>query len=372
MALLDPLYDAAADAAMHPALWKAFLQKTSEVLRADKAALILHDPEKEWISIRVDLGVSAELRRDAEELNDISPWSVEIRKYEKQGWYCGSPEDVLPIEEFRKSKYYNELFRKHNFEWVATSTVFGPRNASPSLVVSRSKTALPFSVEEKEVLKELVPHLGRAFRLHSTFSAFREKYAAGQHALDLIGAACITLDCTGRVLSMNKRAESLVADGERVRVDNHRLLAALSVEQSRLDECVLSACACGSGQTADPGSGALVVHSAQGTPLYVSALPYRSSWPMLDGAPAALVFVTSPEESVCGEHRLWQSMFGLSPAECRVAEMMKKGLDVTEISDAIRIKVDTVRYYQKCVYRKTGVRGQSQLLRLLTRLPSST
>jgi DNA-binding CsgD family transcriptional regulator len=65
-------------------------------------------------------------------------------------------------------------------------------------------------------------------------------------------------------------------------------------------------------------------------------------------------------------------MFGLSPAECRVAEMMMHGMEVTEISEAIRIKVDTVRYYQKCVYRKTAVKGQGQLMRLLTRLPSST
>jgi DNA-binding CsgD family transcriptional regulator len=65
-------------------------------------------------------------------------------------------------------------------------------------------------------------------------------------------------------------------------------------------------------------------------------------------------------------------MFGLSPAECRVAEMMKVGMDVAEISEAIKIKSDTVRYYQKCVYRKTAVRGQVQLIRLLTRLPSST
>jgi DNA-binding CsgD family transcriptional regulator len=65
-------------------------------------------------------------------------------------------------------------------------------------------------------------------------------------------------------------------------------------------------------------------------------------------------------------------MFELSPAECRVAEMMKQGVDVADISEAIKIKVDTVRYYQKSIYRKAGVRGQSQLVRLLTRLPSAS
>ena len=85
-----------------------------------------------------------------------------------------------------------------------------------------------------------------------------------------------------------------------------------------------------------------------------------------------MLFMTTPEEQGRGEHRLWQTMFGLSPAECRVAEMMKQGMEVTEISEMIRIKVDTVRYYHKCIYRKTNVRGQGQMIRLLTRLPSSS
>lgn len=83
-----------------------------------------------------------------------------------------------------------------------------------------------------------------------------------------------------------------------------------------------------------------------------------------------MVFLTPPEEQVQGEYRLWQAIFGLSPAECRVAEMMKRGSEVPEISEVLKIKVDTVRYYQKSIYRKTHVRGQVQLMRLLLRLPS--
>jgi DNA-binding CsgD family transcriptional regulator len=52
--------------------------------------------------------------------------------------------------------------------------------------------------------------------------------------------------------------------------------------------------------------------------------------------------------------------------------MMKQGMEVAEISEAIRIKVDTVRYYQKCIYRKMDVKGQGSMMRLLTRLPSTS
>jgi DNA-binding CsgD family transcriptional regulator len=170
---------------------------------------------------------------------------------------------------------------------------------------------------------------------------------------------------------MNRRAESLIQDGTWLRLRDRRLLVSVAPQQKLLDDCLLKACAFGEGHSPDPGEGAVVLHSAQGRSLYVSVLPYRSNWLALDGRPSAVVFVTTPEEQGQGEHRLWQTMFSLSPAECRVAEAMKQGLEVGEISDSMRIKVDTVRYYQKCIYRKTGVRGQGQLLRLLARLPSS-
>jgi DNA-binding CsgD family transcriptional regulator len=366
-ALLDPLYDAA----VQPATWEVFLRSAANVLQADKAAIITHAPGNEWTSVCVDIGVSEETRRDAEEMTAFSPWMAEILKYREKGWYSGSPEDVLPLETFRKSKFYNELFRKHNMEWAGAAIVFAPDGFMGSFAVSRPKTQAPFSADDKELLRQLVPHLGRVFRTYRVVTSLHERNAAGQHALDLVGAACITLDGKGRVLSLNRRAETLIARGETLRVKDRHLMAALSVEQKTLDACVFPACACGAGKSTDPGAGAAVLHSAQGDPVYVSALPYHPSL-ALESRPSALVFITTPGEQGNGEHRLWQRMFGLSPAECRVAEMMKQGAEVGEISEAIRIKVDTVRYYQKSVYRKTGVRGQSQLMRLLVRLPSTS
>lgn len=364
-ALLDPLYDSGTQ----PEMWEVFLQKASEVFRADKAAIMIHAPRNEWTSIYAQVGVSAETRRDTEEMTKFSPWLAEIQKHVETGWYSGCPEDVLPMETFRKTKFYNELFRKHNIEWAASANVFGPGGSMSGLVVSRPEMNAPFSADDKELLRQLVPHLGRVFKVHQVVTSLRERNAAAQHALDLVGAACITLDGLGLVLSSNKRAEALLADGI-IRTKDHRLVAALPVEQKALDACVHLACEYGAGKGSDPGAGAVVLHSANGAHIYVSVLPYHSNWAILDGCASALVFITTPEEQGSGEHRLWQAMFELSPAECRVAEMMKQGVEVAEISEAIKIKVDTVRYYQKTIYRKTGVRGHSQLMRLLTRLPS--
>jgi len=366
-ALLDPLYDAATQ----PELWKIFLQKVSEELRADKAAILVVPHGNQQTQILAAFGFSDEMRRDVEGLARLNPWLAEIEQHRSVGWYVGRTEDDLSMESFRRSRFYLEAHRKHNVEWSAAAVLFMPGGAMLGLVTLRPQSKNPFSIRDKELLMQLVPHLRRAFRIYGTTAALNNNNAAGQGALDLIGAACVFLDSHGRALYMSRRAEALIADATILRIKNHRLLAGLSAEQNALDACVLSASACGAGDSSDPGAGAVVLHSGQGTPLYISVLPYPSRRAFLGNNPAALLFITTPDEQGRGEHRLWHSMFGLSPAECRVAEMMKQGMEVAEISDAIRIKPDTVRYYQKCVYRKTGVRGQGHLLRLLSRLPSS-
>lgn len=365
--LLDPLYDAA----IEPELWQSFLRRASRAFSAEKAAIVIHSSGTAGTRIFSAVGISEENRKALAHFPRNSPWFTEIQRCSSQGWYSGSPEDVVAPDVFRRSRLYSDFFRKNNIEWAATAVIFRPGGYTPALALTRPPSASPFNPQEKMVLRNLVPHLSRVFKVQGALGSMSARSAAGQHALDLMGAACLTLDPMARVVGMNRRAESLIFEGDWLRLRDRRLIAAVGAQQKLLDECLLQACAFGEGKSTDPGEGAIVLHSAQSRALYLSVLPYRSNWMAFEDRPSALLFITTPEEQGQGEHRLWQTMFGLSPAECRVAEAMKQGMEVGEISDSMRIKVDTVRYYQKCVYRKTGVRGQGQLLRLLARLPSS-
>ncbi len=365
--LLGSLYDAATQ----PELWTEFLRNASQVFQAEKAAIVQHAPRNVSTIVHADFGLDAETVRATEHFSRFDPWMHEIMKHEPQGFYCGSPEDEMPLEQFRRSRAFHDYYQKHGIEWAVAAIIFNEEGAMPGLSLGRSQGQPPFSAADKAQLRELVPHLGRVFRIQHEYLSMRERNEAGQHALDLMGAATLTLDSVGRVLSINRRAHSLIADGVVLHIEERRLLTTTRTQQRALDNCLLKACACGAGKSSDPGDGALVLESPQGRTLYLSVLPYESSGAPLDARAAALLFLTTPEEQGQGEHRLWHKMFGLSPAECRVAEMMKQGLEAHEISDTIRIKVDTVRYYQKSIYRKTGARGQGPLLRLLTRLPSS-
>lgn len=64
----------------------------------------------------------------------------------------------------------------------------------------------------------------------------------------------------------------------------------------------------------------------------------------------------------------WQQLFGLSPAEARIAEFMRKGRDDRSIGDQMGVTLHTIRSYAKTVHGKTGTRTRAELAYLLSRI----
>jgi DNA-binding CsgD family transcriptional regulator len=60
-----------------------------------------------------------------------------------------------------------------------------------------------------------------------------------------------------------------------------------------------------------------------------------------------------------------RSLYGLTPAECRVALLLVDGHAPRQIANTFRVTENTVRSQIKSIFSKTGARRQSDLVRLL-------
>lgn len=60
-------------------------------------------------------------------------------------------------------------------------------------------------------------------------------------------------------------------------------------------------------------------------------------------------------------------LFNLSPGEARLALALSRGMTITEAAGKFGLKVDTARKYSKTIYAKLGVRGVSDLVRIVMR-----
>ena len=86
--------------------------------------------------------------------------------------------------------------------------------------------------------------------------------------------------------------------------------------------------------------------------------------------PAALVFVSDPEQQMAAPADLLRRLYGLTRAEARLAALLLQGRDLPEAGAELGVTLHTVRTHLKAVLAKTGAARQAELVRILLRGPA--
>ena len=81
--------------------------------------------------------------------------------------------------------------------------------------------------------------------------------------------------------------------------------------------------------------------------------------------------LSDPERGPQTPAALLHALFGLTPAEARVASALAAGQDLEGIRAALGVGRETVRTHLRRIYEKTDTRRQAELVRLLHTLPLS-
>ena len=80
---------------------------------------------------------------------------------------------------------------------------------------------------------------------------------------------------------------------------------------------------------------------------------------------ALIVIATDPEHVARAPAAQLAALFGLTPAEARLAAALAARQSLEEYADAAQITIGTARWTLKRVLEKTGCRRQSELVHLL-------
>src|SRR5260370_20030238 len=68
----------------------------------------------------------------------------------------------------------------------------------------------------------------------------------------------------------------------------------------------------------------------------------------------AIVFISDPEQMARTTHDFLRAVFGLTPAECRVALLLGDGKSPREIAKLLALSPNTVKSQASTIYSKTG------------------
>jgi DNA-binding CsgD family transcriptional regulator len=116
------------------------------------------------------------------------------------------------------------------------------------------------------------------------------------------------------------------------------------------------------------GQSVLITRASQ-TPLHVVVAPLTDGHLSGAGKATAIVFISDPDRIHDGLTGMLHGLYGFTPAECRLAELLAKGQTLAEAAELNCVARETVRSQLRSMFNKTGVRRQSELIRIFTNLP---
>jgi DNA-binding CsgD family transcriptional regulator len=363
--LLELLYEVL----VYPERWRDFLSELCRHITCN-VAVSFHDRENRAPLTRISLGIPNEV---VEEWNTYygarNPRSPNfVRAVHQRGFmlFAGSLSDA---SEAVQDTEYGQWQRRRDLCHLIVAAVSTGLETFASVNLIRPQSAGTFGLEGVELVRMLIPHLQHVFQIQEKLETLHAYSEAGKLALDRLDAAFMAVDALGRVVLMSDQAEAILRTGHGLTVRDGRLAATDSSQAGQLEDLVKAAARAGAGAGGGSAGTILVQGDKTSEPVAVTATPFGSANFVIEGRPCALVFLSDPKAKPASRTALLRTVFGLTPTECRLAQLLLEGLDMGAASQQLRVTAATARFMLKRIFNKTACHRQSQLIRLLSLLP---
>ena len=275
-------------------------------------------------------------------------------------------EDRFLKEDFVGTEYYNDFLKPQNIHSVLVVRLGRHGVMQSTLNVTRPIGQGQFPGADIEIANRLHPDLVRAFNLSRRFADLADFSAGLAETLNRSRHAVFLLDAKGGIRHANAAAEALFGEPDGLCVVGGRL-AATSPPAARRLEALIACAACADGSRREAGSMGLKTPSRR-LPLSLIVTPLRSDRSLGPRAASVLVCVADLEAQLSLPERQLRDIFGLTPAETRLALALLKGADLREAAQSFGISRDTARNQLTSIFAKTDVNRQTELIQLMMRL----
>jgi DNA-binding CsgD family transcriptional regulator len=355
------------DLAVSPSEWSAVLRLLAGALNCHYAAAIATTPDRNAPCSLGSVGITADDHREF------------LRVWHKHNVFgsrwpnrdAGSVvlgHSMVPRTELVRSAMYRRYLAPRAIQEIVRLDILCETEISESISLARPRSSGSFTTDELRFTRALMPHLQRAASVQMRLEAASIAVQSTLDALETVQAQMLLLDRRGRIVHASAQAERLLREADGLSADAAGLRAATTGLSARL--AALIARAAGAGNK--PGvSGALCLRRPSGKPdLALVAVPLRPRTTCPGEQKAAVVLqITDPLDRTTPDRALLVEAFGLTQAEAGLAVDLLSGRSVSEVATCSGRSVATVRTHLASVLAKTETTRQSDLVRLLMRLP---
>ena len=270
--------------------------------------------------------------------------------------------DLYTDEEKRTSAAYNEFRRTNKTQNGLFMALDGLDGCAVVLSFADSAERGGWGHDQIQAIKRLAPHIRQVARIRHAMADAQALGASLAELLENGRSGFIQLDRRRRILEANDRARDILLKRDGLRDEEGVLAAEIQGENAELQRLLAHALPLYGVQGAG-GSMKITRRKAQ-APLVLEIHPVRQmstdyrAWRV-----GALVLVVDPAARPRVDPDLAAAVLGLTPTESRVAVALATGQTVAGIADALGCAENTVKTHLKRVYRKLGIRKQTELVR---------
>ena len=365
LATVGAIYDAGLD----PALWPAALERAAEMLDMVSAAIGLFDGHSR-VAYRAHARIDEQAVIEYADRYRFIDGVMDAVSRRPAG-LAFSDNMVLQKTEIRRSRFYDEWCRPYGLDHAIQGFAFREYERSAFVVFGRARRQEAFSPAEVDVVTRLLREVARACRVQIHLQAAQVTNESTAAALDRMPQAVMLLDAQARVLHANQAATTLLQEGGVLDAGPLGLRARHPEQTKMLRRLVARA----SGSGLDQAGGTMLLSQPDGEgKLVAHVVPYRGvevTWISVTRPTAVVIVAASRRRDAARVEHALQALFGLTPAEAKVAHLIAGGAGVEAVAVALRVAPATVRTHLVRVYQKTVTGRQAELAQLVGQIANA-
>lgn len=346
-----------------PELWPQFLQQFSNLIGVSGAAIVHHDMGNRRYALNTYVGLDpAGVKEYENYYGTIDEWRAAVLRSQIPEGELFFGEAICNLNELSKTEFFNDfLLRFDSKLFCGVETIKRTTKFETISLYQRWKDKAP-EKQRLELLYLLLPHLRTALSTRQLLVSADGRSRDFEAAFNNLEQAIVLLDSSGICVFVNREAQAIVDRNDGLSLCRSRLWVFSPTERGKLDALVKQCC---SGDILpSPGGSALVSRATQ-RPLRISVRRFRSAISSVSARAVAIAILSDPDRPARASSEIMAALFGFTAAECKLADLLVRGLTLKEVSDQCQIKYETARSQLKSVFNKAGVRRQAELVQLI-------
>ena len=278
--------------------------------------------------------------------------------------HVSSNSQHLAPAEFFATRFYKEWARPQGLVDNIFCVLERSATSTAEVVVFRHERDGMADVKARELLGALVPHIRRAVLISNVIEHKSSEVQGFSDLLDHIRAGVFVVDASGSIIYSNRAANDILLAGDYLRATSGKLTARQGEINQLLHEAFRTA---GDGDTAiSDKSVAISLMAGDGTRHAANLLPLtRRRADGIDKNAVAAVFVHKAALELPNPPDIIANAYHLTKTELRVLLALVQLGGCPEVAEALGVGNGTVKTHLRNLFQKTGVRHQTDLVKLV-------